>query len=370
MNCTTQGRMFSGLGILLSIGLLVLFTTGCGPSKKELLAKGQVDRARKALADARGNPGVDAYAPIQLQDATKAFQAAEKAEELDDMIHLGYIAERKSMLAMTVADAKAAEREMDKLNVEKAELFAQKQSLEAEQARKEADKALSQALQARKDASAEAERAAIAKRQADEARQQAEMAKRQADQAKQQMDQAKQQADQARQQMDQAKQQAEQARLAAQAEAEKAAKAKAEADQLMKEVADLKAQQTERGIVLTIGDVLFATGKANLSEKANVSVGKLAAFLSKYPNRNVLIEGHTDSVGSDEYNMVLSGKRADSVKYELVKDGVDAGRITTVGYGEKFPMASNDTSQGKSQNRRVEVVILNEGVQADTQFRK
>jgi outer membrane protein OmpA-like peptidoglycan-associated protein len=199
---------------------------------------------------------------------------------------------------------------------------------EAEQARREAEKAISEAEQARMAAAADAERAAIAKRQA------------------------------------------EQATSAAEAESAKAAMAKAEADQLMKELSELKAQQTERGIVLTIGDVLFATGKANLSPDANKSVAKLAEFLKKYQNRNVLIEGHTDSVGKDDYNLTLSQGRADSVKYKLVGDGIEAGRITTVGYGKKFPVASNDTMAGKAQNRRVEVIILNEGVKADTQFRR
>lgn len=167
-----------------------------------------------------------------------------------------------------------------------------------------------------------------------------------------------------------AKQEAEQARLAARAEAEKAARAKAEVDQLMKELSELKARQTERGIVLTIGDVLFATGKAILSEDASRSVNKLAEFLKKYPARNVLIEGHTDSVGSDEFNLTLSRQRADSVKEKLVANGVDDARITTVGYGKRYPVAGNDTAAGKQQNRRVEVIILNEGVKAETQIRQ
>jgi outer membrane protein OmpA-like peptidoglycan-associated protein len=198
---------------------------------------------------------------------------------------------------------------------------------DAERARRDAGVAAGEAEQARAAAAADAERAAIAKRQA------------------------------------------EQAQSAAEEEAAKAARAKAEAEELMKELSELKAQQTERGIVLTIGDVLFATGKADLSPNANKSAEKLADFLKKHPKRDVLIEGHTDSVGKDDYNLVLSRKRADSVKYKLMADGVEADRITTVGYGKKFPLASNDTKAGKAQNRRVEVIILNEGVKADTQFR-
>jgi outer membrane protein OmpA-like peptidoglycan-associated protein len=288
------------------------------------MAKDQVERAKQAFAQAKANPNVEAYAPMQLQEAGIAVQAAEKAEkeeQTDDMLQLGYIAERKIQYAVTVADGKVAERDIDKLNVEKAQMIARKQTLEAGIAKGEAEKAQAAAA-------VEATRAA------------------------------------------KAKQEAEQARLAAQAETAKAAKAKAEADQLMKELADLKAQQTERGIVLTIGDVLFATGKADLSPDAYKSVARLAEFLKKYPNRNVLIEGHTDSVGKDDYNLALSQKRADSVKAQLVGDGIEAGRITTVGYGKKYPVASNDTKAGKAQNRRVDVIILNEGVDAGSQMRE
>jgi len=345
MNPTTWHRIKSGTAILLPFGLLFLFLTGCGLSRKEMMAQDQMERARKAYAEAQANPSVEAYAPLELQEAGKALQAAEaaeKAKETDDILQLGYLAERKTQFAVATADGKVAEREIDKLNVENAEMIARKRTLEAERARletgkarseaerarMEAGKAMSEAEKARMAAAADAERAAIAKRQA------------------------------------------EQAISAAEEEAAKAARAKAEADELMRELSELKAQQTERGIVLTIGDVLFATGKADLSPDANRSVNKLADFLKKYPNRDVLIEGHTDSVGTDDYNLTLSRKRADSVKYKLMGNGVEEGRITTVGYGEEFPLASNDTKAGKAQNRRVEVIILNEGVKADTQFRK
>jgi outer membrane protein OmpA-like peptidoglycan-associated protein len=331
MNHVTRIRLKRGMGIVLPLVLVVFFLAGCGPSQKEIMAKDQVERAKQAFAQAKANPNVEAYAPMQLQEAGNAVQAAEKAakeEQTDEMLQLGYLAERKTQYAVTVADGKVAERDIDKLNVEKAEVIARKQTLEAGIAKSEAEKASRQAEQARAAAAVEATRAA------------------------------------------KAKQEAEQAQMAARAEAEKAARAKAEADQLMKELANLKAQQTERGIVLTIGDVLFATGKADLSPDANRSVDTLADFLKKYPSRSVLIEGFTDSVGKDDYNLALSRKRADSVKAQLVGDGIEAGRITTVGYGKKYPVASNDTKAGKAQNRRVEVVILNEGVQAETQIRQ
>ena len=362
MNHTTWHRINSGMGIFLPFGMLFLFITGCGLSQKEMMAKDQMERARKTYAEAKANPNVESYAPLQLQDAGMALQAAEQAKETDDILQLGYLAEKKTQFAVTIADGKVAERDIDKLNVENAEMIAKKRTLEAERARREmgkardeaeiarmkAGKAMSEAEQARMAAAADAEKAAIAKREAEQARMAAA-----ADAEKAAI----------------AKRQAEQAKSVAEEEAAKAARAKAEADVLMRELSELKAQQTERGIVLTIGDVLFATGKADLSSDANRSVATLAEFLKKYPKRDVLIEGHTDSVGKDDYNMVLSRKRADSVKYKLMEDGIEAGRIATVGYGKKFPLASNDTKAGKAQNRRVEVIILNEGVKADTQFR-
>jgi outer membrane protein OmpA-like peptidoglycan-associated protein len=384
MNHTTWHRIKSGTGILLPFGLLFLFTTGCALSHKEVMAKDQMERARKTYAEAKTNPNVEAYAPLQLQEAGKALQAAEQAKETDDILQLGYLAEKKTRVAVTTADGKASERNIDKLNVENAELIAKKRTLEAERARRETGMAMSEAERARREtgmAMSETERArreaGVATSEAERARREAGVATSEAERAKREAGMAMSEAEQARmaaaadaEKAAIAKRQAEQAISAAGMEAAKAAEAKAEADQLMKELSELKAQQTERGIVLTIGDVLFATGKANLSPDANKSVAKLAEFLKKYQKRDVLIEGHTDSVGKDDYNLTLSRNRADSVKDKLVGGGIEAGRITTVGYGKKFPVASNDTMAGKAQNRRVEVIILNEGVKADTQLRR
>jgi outer membrane protein OmpA-like peptidoglycan-associated protein len=384
MNHTTWHRIKSGTGILLPFGLLFLFTTGCALSHKEVMAKDQMERARKTYAEAKSNPNVEAYAPLQLQEAGKALQAAEQAKETDDILQLGYLAEKKTRVAVTTADGKASERNIDKLNVENAELIAKKRTLEAERARRETGMAMSETERARREAgvaTSEAERArreaGVATSEAERARREAGVATSEAERAKREAGMAMSEAEQARmaaaadaEKAAIAKRQAEQAISAAGMEAAKAAEAKAEADQLMKELSELKAQQTERGIVLTIGDVLFATGKANLSPDANKSVAKLAEFLKKYQKRDVLIEGHTDSVGKDDYNLTLSRNRADSVKDKLVGGGIEAGRITTVGYGKKFPVASNDTMAGKAQNRRVEVIILNEGVKADTQLRR
>jgi outer membrane protein OmpA-like peptidoglycan-associated protein len=338
--------MERGLGLLIPVAFLI---AGCASSQQEMAAKDQLERARTAYLQARANRNVEAFAPLPFIDAGKAMEAAERAKGAEEMEQLSYIAEKKSLIAISMAEGKMAEKEIEKLNRETANIIAEKRTQEARLAQREAENARLRAM-------AEAERAAKAKKEAEEARSLAAAEAERASRAKAEAE-AK-------------TREAEQARMAARAEAERAARAKAAADQLTRELSDLKAKQTERGIVLTIGDVLFATGKADLSSDALRSVDKLADFLQKYPNRNVLIEGHTDSVGSDEYNLGLSQRRADSVKETLTSKGIGEERIATKGYGKKYPVASNETAAGKQQNRRVEVIILNEGVKAETQFRE
>lgn len=135
--------------------------------------------------------------------------------------------------------------------------------------------------------------------------------------------------------------------------------AKQQADDLQRQIAELNAKATERGLVVTLGDLLFETGSANLKSNALTQLSKLSAFLSKYPNRSVVIEGHTDSVGSASYNYSLSQRRADSVKTFLLNQGVAGGRIVATGKGEDVPVADNSTSNGRQLNRRVEVIINN-----------
>jgi len=140
----------------------------------------------------------------------------------------------------------------------------------------------------------------------------------------------------------------------AQGEAERA---KQQAQQLQQELAALQAKQTDRGVVLTLGDVLFETGQADLRAGALRNLYPLVTFLQKNPERQVMIEGHTDSVGSDAYNLELSQRRADAVRDFLMQNAVKAAQITTRGYGKTSPVASNDTAAGRQQNRRVEIII-------------
>ena len=135
--------------------------------------------------------------------------------------------------------------------------------------------------------------------------------------------------------------------------------AERQVQELQQQLASLQARQSERGIVLTLGDVLFDTGEATLKPGAINEITRLAQFLQENPDRAVRIEGHTDSIGSVETNLVLSQRRADSVANALIAAGVDPARIVPVGFGPDFPIASNATAAGRQQNRRVEVVIEN-----------
>jgi outer membrane protein OmpA-like peptidoglycan-associated protein len=415
MTFITLKSIHRGFGLLIPLTLLIFLMAGCGPSLQEIRARNQFESARRLYGQAKADPNVAAYAPDALKEAGKAMQTAEQAKDLaeknnaqsdyKELEHRAYLSEKKSQIALTIAEEKVREKEIEALNKEKTEVLLQKRDQEIRLAKKEAQQARSMALsetekaerakmeaearakeaeQARSMALLAAEKAERAKKEAEEARllasaesaekekanREAAMKAQEAEQARMEAEAKAREAEQARMEAEAKAREAERARMEAAAKAEEAEKAKAEVDELLSQLSDLKAKQTERGIVLTMGDVLFAFDKATLSPEAFRNVDKLALFLQKHPNRNVLIEGHTDNVGSEEYNLELSEKRADAVKDALVAKGIAEERITTKGYGEKYPVASNNTPDGRKQNRRVEVVILNEGVKPETQFRE
>jgi len=154
-----------------------------------------------------------------------------------------------------------------------------------------------------------------------------------------------------------AEKRAEEALSQAEKERREAEKARKRAEELAERVNKLEAERTERGLVLTLGDVLFDFDKATLKSGGERAVEKLAQFMEEYPNRNVMIEGFTDTVGPANYNEKLSRQRANSVRQALLNKGISSSRIQIRGYGEKYPVASNNTEAGRQQNRRVEVII-------------
>lgn len=152
-------------------------------------------------------------------------------------------------------------------------------------------------------------------------------------------------------------QEVQNARSAAENAKSTAAAAQSELANARQELQDLQAKQTNRGMVMTLSDVLFDTGQSTLKPGADRALDRLAQFLKDSPNSAVLIEGHTDSVGTDDYNLALSQRRAQSVADALSSRGVSSDRVQTKGLGKAYPVASNDTQAGRQQNRRVEIVF-------------
>ena len=159
------------------------------------------------------------------------------------------------------------------------------------------------------------------------------------------------------QEAEMARQRAAEAELAAAAKAEEAESAQQQAQSAQQQLAELQAKQTERGMVLTLSDVLFDTAAATLKPGAASAIDRLAKYLEQNPESRVIIEGHTDSRGSEAYNEDLSQRRAQAVADELVTRGISSDRLEVIGRGEGFPVANNGTDAGRQQNRRVEIVF-------------
>lgn len=296
--------------------LPLVLAAGCASSDAKRAARAQLERAEAAYRQAQADPSVQAYAPLRLMDAEKALQAAQQAKDSDDKAHLGYLAERKAQLASVTGATAKTEQGMQQLRQETADVLLQKRDRELTVARRETD---------------------VKTREAEQARRAAEARARDAEARARELEQGRRQTDEI----------------------------DSKAAALANELQNLKAQRTDRGVVLTIGDVLFAAGKAEVGPGAQRSVDKLADFLKAYPKRTVLIEGHSDNLGAEEYNVRLSQQRAEAVRDLLVARGVAGQRIRTKGYGSKFPVVDNDSAAGRQQNRRVEVIVLNEGTTAD-----
>lgn len=146
-------------------------------------------------------------------------------------------------------------------------------------------------------------------------------------------------------------------RRAAEMAREEVVAARAELEAMRSKLSELQTRKTDRGLVVTLGDVLFEVDKAALKPGAERSLNQLVDALREAPDTRIRIEGHTDSTGSHGYNMELSRERAESVRDYLVTHGVDPSKVSTRGLGPDYPVASNDTAAGRQQNRRVEVIL-------------
>ncbi|MYM98098.1 OmpA family protein [Duganella vulcania] len=280
-----------------ALALAVMAACSTTPTTTSLL-----DQTRADFMAAQGTPSVAANAPLEFKAASDALDranaAAAQKESLSEIDKLAYIAKQKIATAQEVAKQKQAESEV-------ANAGRQRDEIRLEQRTAEANQAKSQASQA--------------KAEADAARAQADAA-----------------ANSAR---------SEAARNAA----------------LQQELADLQAKQTDRGIVITLNDVLFNVDRAELSAEGMRTVQKMADVLLQEPQSAVLIEGFTDSTGSADHNLQLSQRRAESVRNALIGLGVKSDKIATRGYGEAFPVASNADAGSRQLNRRVEIVLSQNG---------
>lgn len=151
-----------------------------------------------------------------------------------------------------------------------------------------------------------------------------------------------------------------QAEANTQAERDRVARRDSKVSDLESQLRDLNARETDRGTVVTLGDVLFDTGASNLRPTGQRSMAQLAAFMKRHPDRRASIEGYTDSMGSTVANQALSDRRAHSVMSALMQLGVSGDQLSTLGFGEDRPVAGNDTAGGRQMNRRVEVVFAHQ----------
>jgi outer membrane protein OmpA-like peptidoglycan-associated protein len=268
-----------------------------------------LDQARGDFVAANNNPQVSSLAPLEFKQASEALDAANAAaarrDSMNDIDKLAYIAKQKIATARAVATTKAAEADIANSGKVRDQVRLEARTAEADRAKADAAAAQSQAALAQNQAAAAVSQVADAEARTREA----------------------------------------QARAAA----------------LEAMMVDLQAKKTERGMIITIGDVLFASGQATLTQAGVANLRKLADVLAQNPERTVLVEGFTDSVGNAAYNQDLSERRAAAVRSALLGMGVAPQRVAMKGYGKAYPVANNDTPGNRQLNRRVEIVLSNSG---------
>ena len=281
--------------------------------------------ARAAYQSAQSNAQTRELAAAELSAAGTALNRANEAftrrDKVAEVDHLAYLASQRVAVAQQTARQKAAD--------------AQLLSAEAERDRSRLAARTSEADAAQRQAQRSQQDAQVAQRSAERSQQDADAAQRAA--AASQMN--------------------------AQSAQMQTADAQARAMQLEEQLRALNAKKTERGMVVTIGDVLFDTGRAELKSGSARDMGKLAEFFKANPQRTALVEGFTDSVGSDASNLELSNRRAAAVQAALADLGVERQRISARGYGKAHPVAGNDNASGRQMNRRVEIVLSDESGQ-------
>lgn len=295
-------------GIVASICASAIMV-GCATTPPE---NTELNQAQAAYTSASNDPQVAQAAPKQLQSASTAIDHSVALQTSGapqaDVNHYAYLAIQQVAIARQLADADAAQAYIKQAGTQRDQMLLQASKQQTQQARMQTQDANAQAQQAQMQANS-------ANAEAQAARAQTAIATAAAAQSQQQN------------------------------------------VDLQQQLATLNAKQTNRGMVLTLGGVMFDTNKTDLKSGGAQSLDKLTQFLQNNPKRNVMVEGYTDSSGGAGYNQDLSQRRADAVKTALINDGINSQRIATKGFGESYPVASNDTASGRQQNRRVEIVI-------------
>jgi outer membrane protein OmpA-like peptidoglycan-associated protein len=319
--------------MLLALALL----TACSTAPKKDLA---LERVRAQLEQLKADNDLAGYAPLALGEAERSLRNAEQATGNENYrVHLIYMAERRIQIARAMAQREQLLLETDVLENERTEMIIKASRLEAAQAREEAERAMLQSAATAEDASRAREEAERALNQEAESARSAEMAREEADQARRLAESRASEAELARREAELLNQQAE---------------------SLRRQLENLQLRETESGVVITLGDVLFRSNESELREDARSSLVEVVDLLQTEPDKKIRIEGHTDSVGNAEFNLKLSESRANSVRDALIDLGVSAERVTAIGLGEDFPISSNDTEEGRSRNRRVDVILLDQ----------
>ena len=347
---------------LLKRGQYVLNRTTYHPVKVDAKGPLQLAEAENAVEIAR-LAGADKYASDTFQKAMNSLQNAQdflrashdrkrsetNAREATQMAEDARIITYRKIQEEQLAAERAAAAAREAHAQEQAQQAAERARLEQER-RAQAESERLAAEQAKREAEAAAERAAQERASADRARAAALSQQQQAQLEAERARAAAQQAELQRQEADRARQQAESDR----------SQLRERLRQQLNLV--LETRETARGLIVNISDVLFDFNKYTLKPGAREKMAKVAGILLAYPGLKIQAEGHTDSIGSDEYNQRLSEQRADAVRDYLAVQGVPAASVTAVGLGEASPIATNDTAAGRQQNRRVELVVSGEPI--------
>lgn len=313
----------------------LLWLAGCATTPTSI---GLLDHLRAELAALEAETELAALVPVAVSDARNAVRRA-AAEGLDEAERRQRIwTARKSIeIARAEGFAERARQELRQLEDARTRLILRASRLEAEQARREAEQALLSSVatreemqRARRQALSAEERRAQAALQAEQARQEAEQARRLAEAQSAEIELARREAE-----------------LAAEAAAS-----------LQRRLEYMEYRETDRGVVITLGDVLFEVGRAELLPSARKNIDDVIELLESEPGKRIRIEGHTDATGPAALNLRLSQQRADAVRAALIERGIEPGRMEAVGMGEDFPIASNDTEAGRARNRRVDIILL------------